>query len=85
MRSYIKLAVISSLVLSITSCSHLYGEQGVLKNRENDYLKAQNIAPLQIPPGYNSDEIQAHYPVSEKQYPGSPRIDLTPPGLTPGK
>lgn len=85
MRSYIKLAIISGLALSTMSCSHLYGEHGVLKNRENDYLKAQNIAPLQIPPGYNSNSIQAHYPVSEKQYQTSPRVDLTPPGLSAGK
>jgi uncharacterized lipoprotein len=87
MWSYSRVFGVIGLAFTLMSCSHVYGEQGVLKNRENDYLKAQNIAPLQIPPGYGSSNIQSHYPVSEKQYTTSAaRIDLAPPGLnTSGK
>jgi uncharacterized lipoprotein len=82
MQSTIRLLCIIAFTLNIMSCAHVYGENGVIKNRDNDYLKAQNIAPLQIPPGYGSANIQSHYPVSEKQYPtNATRVDLAPPGL----
>jgi uncharacterized lipoprotein len=82
MLSYIRLVCVIGLALTVMSCSHVYGENGVIKDRENDYLKAQNIAPLQIPPGYGSANIQSHYPVSEKQYPVSDaKVNLAPPGL----
>jgi uncharacterized lipoprotein len=82
MLSYIKLFCVTGFALTIMSCSHVYGENGVIKDRDNEYLKAQNIAPLQIPPGYGSANIQSHYPVSGKQYPtNDARINLAPPGL----
>lgn len=70
------------LMLSISACTYIYGENGVIINRNTDYLKAKSIPPLQIPPGYSSSMIHATYPISEKQYPPafySP--DLTPPNL----
>ncbi|MES2218832.1 MAG: hypothetical protein V4501_10530 [Pseudomonadota bacterium] len=80
--SYLKFLMIGFLLVSLIGCSHLYGDHGVLKNRDTDYLKAQNISPIEVPPGYNKAAIQNNYPVPPKQYPGSKaRVDLTPPGL----
>jgi uncharacterized lipoprotein len=84
MLSYIRAISVLSLVTLLMGCSHIYGENGMLKDRDNDYLKAQNIAPIQVPPGYGSQNIQAHYPVSEKQYTTNmAKVDLLPPGLAP--
>jgi len=82
MSNYVKLFFVTSLLMNLIGCSHVYGENGVIKNRDTDYLKARSIAPLQIPPGYSSASIQSNYPVSGKQYPPATKsMDLTPPGL----
>lgn len=81
MSQKLKLLLLGGIVINLLGCSHLYGDKGVIKNRETDYLKAQNIAPMQVPPGYKAT-IENNYPVSEKEYPASKtRVDLTPPGL----
>lgn len=69
-------------VLVTTSCSYIYGDTGIIKNRDTDYLKAESAPPLKIPPGLSSSTIQAHYPVSDRDYPGSHnKISLIPPEL----
>lgn len=84
---YIKLFLITALFAPLLGCSHVYGDRGVLKNHERDYLKAQSIPPMRIPPGLSSSNIQTIYPVPEKQYPANQvSIGLIPPGLnTSGK
>jgi uncharacterized lipoprotein len=74
-------------VCAVAGCSHLYGDHGMVKNHDTDYLKAKSIQPLDIPPGYASSSIKASYPVSDTEYPENLKnIDLTPPGLNnPGK
>jgi hypothetical protein len=60
----------------------MYGDQGVIRNRDTEYLKAQSIPPLKIPPGLSSSTMTAHYPVSDKPYPnGEVKVKLIPPGL----
>ena len=81
----IKILLVSLLVLNITACSHIYGEQGLLKNRQYEYMKARSIPPMRVPPGYSSEQIQANYPISTESYSlEAARIDLSPPGLYPG-
>jgi uncharacterized lipoprotein len=78
----IKIIAISWLVLFLSGCSYIYGNNGVIINRNTDYLKARSIPPLKIPPGISSSTIHAEYPVPERSYPGSmTRPDLTPPYL----
>lgn len=76
-----------SLLLLLSGCSYLYGDKGIVRNRETDYLNAKSIPPLQIPPGLSSSTIQAHYPVPDRNYPDSAKkINLEPPLLnTSGK
>lgn len=75
------------LTALLTSCSYIYGEQGIIHNRSTEYTKAQSIPPLQVPPGLSSSTIEAHYPVSDTDYPNSKvPVNLTPPELnTSGK
>lgn len=80
--SHIKLFFIFSLLMSLVGCSHVYGENGVIKDRDTDYLKARSIEPLRIPSGYSSASIQSNYPVSDRNYPHQNRmVNVTPPGL----
>jgi len=78
----IKIIAITCLVLFLNACSYIYGNNGVIINRNTDYLKARSIPPLRIPPGISSSTIHAEYPVPDRQYPGSlTKPDLTPPYL----
>jgi uncharacterized lipoprotein len=78
----LKFLFLSSLVVTLTACSHVYGEHGVLKDRDNEYLKARSIPPLRIPPGYSSDQIEAKFPVSTGNYSlADAKVELTPPGF----
>ncbi len=69
------------LVAFLSSCARIYGERGLIPNRDTDYLRARSIAPLKIPPGYSSNTIRTEYPISEGSYPGNIKPDLIPPGL----
>jgi uncharacterized lipoprotein len=80
--NFVKITIISMLLTVITACSHLYGDHGVIKNRDTDYLKAQSIQPIKIPAGYSSDSMESLYPVSDKQFSTSQmKANLTPPEL----
>jgi uncharacterized lipoprotein len=73
--------------MGLAGCSHLYGEQGIIKNRDSEYLKAQTIPPLKMPDGYSATSLQENYSVPIKHYSESEKsVDLTPPELnTSGK
>lgn len=76
--------IVSTCVL--TSCSSIYGNHGIFQNRGADYLNANQIPPLRIPPGVSSSTIQAHYPVSDREYPDSHKpVKLVPPDLSSAK
>lgn len=78
----IKKLFILILVVSLTGCSYIYGDQGVIRNRSTIYTKAKSIPPLKIPPGLSSSTMEDHYPVSDANYPTSTiPINLTPPEL----
>lgn len=82
MRLSNKILLLVCAALCLTSCTRFYNSQNVIQNRETDYLKAQTVPPLKIPPGLSSSTITAHYPVSDRDYPGSHvPLDLTPPEL----
>lgn len=81
MHHYVKLFFLILATLVIASCSTLYGS-GVIQNRGTDYLKANSIPPLKIPPGLSSSSIDELYPVSDRDYPESSKeVNLKPPGL----
>jgi len=81
LRRFIKIILILS-IFALTNCTYIYGDKGIIQNRDTDYLKAYSIAPLKIPCGLASSTIEAHYPISDDNYPNTRRIiDLTPPEL----
>ena len=82
MQHYAKKLLLVTLPLLIAGCSSIYGDRGIIQNRATDYLKADSIAPLRIPPGMSSSTIHEVYPVSDRAYPNSKKeIDLIPPEL----
>ncbi|MEO8400984.1 MAG: hypothetical protein ABI597_04200 [Gammaproteobacteria bacterium] len=82
MQHFIKTIGLMSLILTISGCSHVFGNHGVIQDRGSDYLKAKSIPPLRIPPGLSSSTIEASYPVSDRYYPtGDKPLNLIPPEL----
>lgn len=78
----IKKFSVLTLAVLLAGCSYIYGDQGIIRNRSVEYTKAQSIPPLKIPPGLSSSTIEAHYPVSDTEYPNSKvPISLIPPEL----
>ena len=54
-----RLAGLSALALVISStsgCGWLWGENGYFRDRGNDYLEATQTAPMQLPPGVQTDK-----------------------------
>jgi uncharacterized lipoprotein len=79
---FFKRICFSWFIVALTGCSYLQGNHSVVQNRDKDYLKANSIPPLKIPPGFSSSTITAHYPVSDRNYLGSNTpVDLVPPEL----
>jgi outer membrane protein assembly factor BamC len=56
-------ASVICLSSSLSGCGIFFGDEGVFRNRENDYLKAENISPLVLPEGARKDALGELYPV----------------------
>lgn len=81
MFKFIQFIFTLAIFTTLVSCEHIYGDNGMIKNRDSDYLKAQSIPPLKLPPGTTSN-IHPNYPIPAKQYPGSDmQFSATPPEL----
>jgi len=51
------------LSVSLSGCGMFFGEEGVFRNRENDYLKADSLPPLVLPAGTNKEALTELYPI----------------------
>lgn len=81
---FLKVIFILALLISVSSCSRIYGDNSYFANRETIHLKAKTTPPLKIPPGYDSSTIHAEYPIADHQYPESAKkVSLVPPELYP--
>ncbi|MDQ2078308.1 outer membrane protein assembly factor BamC [Marinimicrobium sp. ABcell2] len=47
--------VLAAFSLTLTGCGVFFGDDGYFRNREDDYLKADSLAPLKVPPHLNSE------------------------------
>lgn len=82
MSCYKKLLLFIVCLMSM-SCSYVTGDNGILQNRDTDYLKAKTGKTLIVPPDLSSSTIDTHYPVSDATYPApSKKVKLLPPELT---
>jgi uncharacterized lipoprotein len=60
-----KKLMLLSIVLSVTGCSWLYGEHGIIHDRADDYLKAKTEPRLTLPEGTSTAAIQDAVTVPE--------------------
>ncbi len=58
-----QLALVSLLGVGLSGCGYFWGEDGIFRNRENDYLKAESIPPLVLPAGVHSESMGELYPI----------------------
>jgi outer membrane protein assembly factor BamC len=59
----LKLLCLVGMGFSLSGCGMFFGDEGVFRNREADYLKADNIPPLVLPPGKKSETMGELYPI----------------------
>lgn len=57
---YVLLALLS---VSLSGCGFFFGDDGVFRNRENDYLKADNIPPLVLDESLDTRALSELYPI----------------------
>lgn len=62
-KSLASMTLILGLCLSQTGCGLFFGEEGIFRNRSNNYLKADNIPPLVLPNGKSSTSMGEIYPI----------------------
>jgi len=66
-KKVVPLAVLP-LLLSVSACGSLFGEQGMFRDRGQDYKKAPEYEVIEVPPGKDSEalhEIYAIPPIQE--------------------
>ena len=74
--------ICASSVLLLSGCSYFYGDNGIIHNRDTEYLSARTTPPLIIPHGLSSSTIETHYPVSDRNDPENlKQLNLVPPEL----
>lgn len=78
-----KLVSLTLITSTLAGCSSfVYGEKGIIKNRDTEYLCAKSYPHLIIPPCFPTNTIHDHYAVPAKCYPeGAKRVTLIPPQL----
>ncbi len=55
----------SALLLILTGCSYLTGDDGYFRDRQGDYLVAPDIAPMEIPTELDSFTLDALYVIPD--------------------
>ncbi len=59
----VRVGCLIGIAFSLSGCGIFFGENGVFRNRENDYLKADNLPPLVLPAGASKEALGELYPI----------------------
>ncbi len=59
--------VIASLLVSLSGCGYLFGDDGAFRDPSEDYKKAPEVPVLALPEGHDARPMQEAYPVPEVQ------------------
>ncbi len=51
------------LTLLLSGCGYLFGDEGLFRDNAGDYEQAQEIAPIELPPGLQSERITEIYAI----------------------
>lgn len=63
--------LLAAFSLTLTGCGVFFGDEGYFRNRADDYLKADTIEPLKVPPHLNSEapgELYVIPPLTEDDF-----------------
>ncbi|WP_439135595.1 outer membrane protein assembly factor BamC [Pseudomaricurvus sp.] len=63
MNRFIVRATVLAVVGGISGCSSLFGPEGYFRDRGDDYLNADVIEPMSLPPGVTEQRVQQLYMV----------------------
>ncbi len=59
----VRYSCLACVSFTMSGCGIFFGEEGVFRSREYDYLKSDNVAPLILPEGVNKDALSELYPI----------------------
>ncbi len=59
--------VVLSLLLPVSGCGFLFGDEGVFRDRAEDYKKAPELPVIEVPEGKDSDALHEIYAIPEIQ------------------
>jgi outer membrane protein assembly factor BamC len=58
-----RFALVSSLLLATSGCGYLFGDQGVFRDKSEDYKKAPEVPVIEVPDGKDSDSLREIYAI----------------------
>ncbi len=53
----------AALTLQLAGCGYLFGDGGMFRDQSEDYKRAPEMAPINVPPGMQSESLQEIYPI----------------------
>ncbi|MCB1699873.1 MAG: outer membrane protein assembly factor BamC [Pseudomonadales bacterium] len=59
----IQLALLVALLTLCTGCGYLFGDDGIFRDKSQDYKKARVVPPLRLPDGDDSSRLGEMYPI----------------------
>ena len=65
MKNIFKVGLVLALAVSTSGCSWLFGDDGVFRDRSNDYRKARIEKPLELPDGMQTNVYSDSYAIPE--------------------
>lgn len=60
---FVRALVATTLVLSASACSYLFGEEGMFPDTSEDYKQVREQAPIRLPEGKDDSGMQEIYPI----------------------
>jgi uncharacterized lipoprotein len=82
MKKMILILISLMTLITLSGCWPLGGQNGLIHNRENDYLKSQSEPDLTIPASLSKKEINAEHviPALPNAKPPTEPVSIVPPG-----
>lgn len=63
MKNVLRIGVVTAALLPVVGCGWLFGEEGMFRDRSEDYRQAQLESPLRVPDQLSDSAIDDAYPV----------------------
>ena len=76
-----KVGIVLFAAMILGGCT-LLGGQSPVRNHQKDYVHAQSVPPLKMPPGVTLTGVKDRYPLTVAKAPLTHQPSLIPPGNT---